>query len=181
MIIGYARVSTQNQELRLQMDALQHAGAEKIFQDILSGKSKEREGLKQTLETLTEGDTLVIWKLDRLGRSLTDLISIVNELNIKKINLKSLTESIDTSTPAGRFFFHLMGALAQMERELTRERVMAGLEAARRAGKYGGRPRKMTEERTESAKTLLSSGLNYTQTAKSLGITRATLYRALKR
>ena len=141
MFIGYARVSTLEQTLDLQKDALQKAGCERVFTDTLSGAKSERPGLKDALEMARAGDTLVVWKLDRLGRSLTQLIEIVTELQQRNIEFQSLTEHIDTASPGGKLIFHIFGALAEFERDLIRERTLAGLAAARARGKKGGRPR----------------------------------------
>ena len=135
MLIGYVRVSTNDQNTDLQRNALNCAGCELIFEDKISGTKSERPGLKKLLRTLSAGDTLVVWKLDRLGRSMRHLVVLVEELRERGINFRSLTDSIDTSTPMGRFFFHVMGALAEMERELIVERTKAGLEAARAQGR----------------------------------------------
>lgn len=155
MLIGYARVSTQDQNLDLQTEALISAGCKKIFDDKISGRKAERPGLAKTLEMLREGDTLVVWKLDRLGRSIKNLVDLVGELQKQGIQFKSLTDAIDTSTPSGRFFFHIMASLAEMERELTVERTRAGLEVARQLGRKGGRKRQMTDSKIEPAKKLL--------------------------
>ncbi len=135
MLIGYVRVSTNEQNTALQRNALESAGCELIFEDKASGKKTERPGLKKVLRMLSRGDTLVVWKLDRLGRSMRHLVVLVEELRDRGINFRSLTDSIDTSTPMGRFFFHVMGALAEMERELIVERTRAGLDAARAEGR----------------------------------------------
>lgn len=177
MKIGYARVSTAEQNLALQIDALKNAECEKIFEDKTSGSKDERVGLNQALENLREGDTLVVWKLDRLGRSLKSLIKLISELEEKDVNFKSITDSIDTSTAAGRFFFHLMASLSQMERELIIERTRAGLEAAKRQGRVGGRKRVMTDRKIKSAKKLLAAGELPRDVATTLGISLATLYR----
>lgn len=179
MFIGYARVSTQDQNLTLQLEALTNAGCERIFEDKASGTRTVREGLSKAIEMLREGDTLVVWKLDRLGRSIKDLIMLVEDLNKQGINFKSLTDSIDTSTASGRFFFHVMSALAQMERELIVERTRAGLEVAKSLGRIGGRKRLMTDTKIESAKKLLEAGVPPKDVAKSLGISVPTLYRHL--
>ncbi|EFF8886618.1 recombinase family protein, partial [Escherichia coli] len=139
MLIGYVRVSTNEQNTALQRNALESAGCELIFEDKASGKQTERPGLKKVLRMLSRGDTLVVWKLDRLGRSMRHLVVLVEELRDRGINFRSLADSIDTSTPMGRFFFHVMGALAEMERELIVERTRAGLDAARAEGRIGGR------------------------------------------
>jgi len=179
MLIGYARVSTFDQNLDLQRAALTENGCGKIYEDRMSGVRAERPGLKLTLEVLREGDTLVVWKLDRLGRSVKGLVDLVSELAERGINFKSLTDSIDTGTPSGRFFFHVMASLAQMERELTIERTRAGLIAARQQGKIGGRKRKMTDSKIESARKLLANGVPPKEVAENLGISIPTLYRWL--
>src|ERR671919_2610249 len=144
MNIGYARVSTQDQTLNLQKDALKNIGCTKIFTDTASGTKAEREGLEEALEYVREGDTLVVWRLDRLGRSLKHLIETITELNNRKIGFKSVQESIDTTTSGGKLVFHIFGALAEFEREIIRERTKAGLTAARSRGKVGGRPKALT-------------------------------------
>lgn len=177
MLIGYARVSTADQNLTLQRDALKAAGCDRIFEDKVSGSRAERVGLAQAMDMLRPGDTLVVWKLDRLGRSVGRLVETVEKLEKQGIDFKSLTDAIDTSTPSGRFFFHVMASLAQMERELIAERTKAGLEAARLLGRKGGRTRKMSESKLESAKKLLASGIPPKDVAKNLGVSVPTLYR----
>ena len=177
MLIGYARVSTQDQNLDLQSEALTKAGCEKIFNDKISGSRTERPELTKALEMLREGDTLVVWKLDRLGRSVKNLVDLVGELHQQGIQFKSLTDAIDTGTPSGRFFFHVMASLAEMERELTVERTRAGLEVARQLGRKGGRRRQMTESKIESAKKLLANGVPPRDVATNLGVSVPTLYR----
>ena len=177
MLIGYARVSTQDQNLDLQSEALTKAGCQKIFNDKISGSRVERPGLTKALEMLREGDTLVVWKLDRLGRSVKNLVDLVGELHQQGIQFKSLTDAIDTGTPSGRFFFHVMASLAEMERELTVERTRAGLEVARQLGRKGGRRRQMTESKIESAKKLLANGVPPRDVAMNLGVSVPTLYR----
>src|SRR5437588_9160914 len=140
MLIGYARVSTQDQTLHLQKDELEKAGCSHIFTDTLSGAKTERPGLYKALHYLREGDSLVVWKLDRLGRSLKHLIETITTLNNRKIGFKSLTENIDTTTSGGKLIFHIFGALAEFERDIIRERTKAGLAAARARGRLGGRP-----------------------------------------
>ncbi|MTK64798.1 MAG: recombinase family protein [Methanobacterium sp.] len=179
MLIGYARVSTQDQNLGLQRDALVKAGCQKIYEDKISGTRAQRPGLDKALEILREGDTIVIWKLDRLGRSVKQLVDLVADLRKQGVQFKSLTDSIDTATPSGRFFFHVMASLAEMERELTVERTRAGLEVARQLGRKGGRKRQMTESKIESAKKLLASGVPPRDVAKDLGVSIPTLYRWL--
>jgi DNA invertase Pin-like site-specific DNA recombinase len=177
VLIGYARVSTHDQNLELQYDALNKSGCKKIFEDKVSGNRVERPGLNRLLEILREGDTLVVWKLDRLGRSVKNLVDLVGELHKQGVQFKSLTDSIDTGTPSGRFFFHVMASLAQMERELTIERTRAGLEVARQLGRKGGRKRQMTDSKIESAKKLLANGIPPRDVAKNLGVSVPTLYR----
>lgn len=179
MLIGYARVSTDDQNLDLQVDALKAAGCEQLHTDQASGAAKARRGLEEALKYLRTGDTLVVWKLDRLGRTVKGLVELVESLHSKGIQFKSLTDGIDTSTAAGRFFFHVMAALAEMERELIRERTHAGLQAARARGRLGGRKPKMDASKIDVARRLLDSGVPAVEVAKNLGIGRATLYRAL--
>ncbi|MBU1344168.1 MAG: recombinase family protein [Proteobacteria bacterium] len=177
MLIGYARVSTQDQNLDLQRDALEKAGCKKLFEDKVSGTRADRPGLIKAMEILREGDTLVVWKLDRLGRSVKQLVDLISELHKKSIQFKSVTDAIDTGTTSGRFFFHVMASLAEMERELTVERTRAGLEAARRLGRKGGRKRQMTDSKIESAKKLLANGIPPRDVAQNLGVSIPTLYR----
>jgi DNA invertase Pin-like site-specific DNA recombinase len=177
MLIGYARVSTQDQNLDLQQEALIKAGCQKLFEDKVSGTRADRPGLTKALEMLREGDTLVVWKLDRLGRSVKQLVDLVGSLQKQGVQFKSLTDVIDTGTPAGRFFFHIMASLAEMEREMTVERTLAGLAVARQLGRKGGRKPKMTESKIVSAKKLLSSGVPPKDVAKNLGVSIPTLYR----
>jgi DNA invertase Pin-like site-specific DNA recombinase len=177
MLIGYARVSTQDQNLDLQHSALTGAGCDKIYEDKISGTRAERPGLGKALEMLRDGDTLVVWKLDRLGRSVKHLVDLVGALAARGVNFKSLTDSIDTRTPSGRFFFHVMASLAEMERELMVERTQAGLEAARRMGRTGGRRRQMTDSKISAAKRLLADGVAPRNVAKNLGVSIPTLYR----
>lgn len=177
MQIGYARVSTQDQSLDLQHEALVKAGCHKIFEDKVSGTRVDRPGLTKTLEMLREGDTLVVWKLDRLGRSVKQLVNMVTDLQQQGVQFKSLTDSIDTGTPSGRFFFHVMASLAEMERELIVERTRAGLAVARQRGRKSGRKPKMTDSKIESAKKLLASGVPPKDVAKNLSVSIPTLYR----
>jgi DNA invertase Pin-like site-specific DNA recombinase len=156
MLIGYARVSTTDQNLTLQKDALLKAGCERIYEDELSGTKENRPGLLKALEQLREGDTLIVWKLDRLGRSVKSLIELVSELHSKNIHFKSVTDSIDTSTPSGRFFFNVMASLAQMERELIVERTKAGLVAAKKLLESGAIPRDVAKDSGVSLATLYS-------------------------
>ena len=177
MLIGYARVSSQDQNLELQTEALIKVGCQKVFEDKISGSRAERPGLTKAQEALREGDTLVVWKLDRLGRSVKNLVDLVGELHKQGVQFKSLTDAIDTGTASGRFFFHVMASLAEMERELTMERTRAGLEVARQLGRRGGRKREMTESKIKSAKKLLTSGVPARDVASNLGISVPTLYR----
>ena len=177
MLIGYARVSTQDQNLDLQTEALAKVGCKKIFNDKISGSHAERPGLAKVQEALREGDTLVVWKLDRLGRSVKHLVDLVSELHKRGVQFKSLTDAIDTGTASGRFFFHVMASLAEMERELTIERTQAGLKVARQLGRTGGRKRQMTESKIKSAKKLLASGVPPRDVAANLGVSVPTLYR----
>ncbi|WP_422450654.1 MULTISPECIES: recombinase family protein [unclassified Endozoicomonas] len=179
MKIGYARVSTKDQDLSLQREALLAAGCNKIYEDKVSGTQSNREGLKLAFEVLRDGDTLIVWKLDRLGRSATNLITLINELEQQDCHFVSLTDNIDTSTTAGRFFFHVMASLAQMERELIVERTRAGLEIAKQRGRVGGRKRQMTDSKIDAAKKLLSNGLPAKEVAENLGVSIPTLYRWL--
>ena len=179
MRIGYARVSTPDQRLDVQHEALTRSGCDKVFDDTMSGKATDRPGLQKALDILRKGDTLVVWKLDRLGRSVKQLVDLVSGFEAEGINFVSLTDSIDTSTPAGRFFFHVMASLAEMERELTVERTRPGLEIARLKGRIGGRKRMMTDSKVEAARHLLASGLTPHDVATNLGVSVATLYRWL--
>ncbi len=184
MKIGYARVSTKDQNLELQIDALKKAGCEKIYQDIASGAKTERPELNNMIDNLRSGDVLVIWKLDRLGRSLNHLIGLVNSLIEKKIGLQSLNDPIDTTTPQGRLSFNLFASLAEFERDLIRERTNAGLSAARARGRMGGRPKglpKKAEATACAAETLYKEGvLTVDEIAKKLGIAKSTLYSYLR-
>jgi len=177
MLIGYARVSTDDQNLELQLSALNEAGCERIFSDKASGASATRPRLNEALSFLREKDTLVVWKLDRLGRSVKGLVDLIAELEKRQVNFRSLTDSIDTGTPSGRFFFHVMASLAQMERELMVERTQAGLIAAQQRGRVLGRKRLMTSSKVESAQKLLATGVSPHEVAKNLGVSVPTLYR----
>ncbi len=179
MLVGYARVSTEDQQLTLQTQSLKKCGCKKIFSDKAGGARTDRPGLKEALSHLRPGDTLVVWKLDRLGRSVKGLVDLVGELEHQKVHFKSITDSIDTSTPAGRFFFHVMASLAQMERELTVERTRAGMEAARRLGRVGGRKRLMSEKKMAAARNLLAQGTPPKDVAHAVGVSVPTLYRWL--
>ena len=183
MRIGYARVSTSDQNLDLQLSALAQVGCERIFSDQgLSGATRQRPGLMEALAALKSGDTLVIWRLDRLGRSLSHLIEMVTELGDRKIGLYSVNECIDTASAGGILIFHIMGALAQFERSLISERTRAGMSAARQRGSAIGRPVKLSTQDVEVARGAIHGGLATVQgAARDMGISRATLYRALRR
>ena len=180
ILIGYARVSTGEQNLDLQIDALLAAGCERerIYTDELSGVKAERPGLQEAWKQLRRGDTLVVWRLDRLGRSLKDLVSRIEELQQGDIGFRSLQEALDTTTAAGKLQFHVFSALAEFERELIRERTLAGLRAARARGRKGGRPKAMTPEKVRLAARLMSDpSLAVDDICNTLGVSRATLYR----
>ena len=178
MKIGYARVSTDEQTTDPQIDALRDHGCETIYQEHRSGKNTDRIELENCLKALREGDTLTVWRLDRLGRNLADLVRIVNDLESRGIGFASLTESIDTTTPAGKLVFHLFASLAEFERNLIRERTMAGLKAARARGKSSGRPQKLTGKNLAMAKTLMDDRSNdVAEIAKRFQVSRSTLYR----
>ena len=178
MHIGYARVSTEDQHLHLQIDALQKAGCEKIFKDEMSGAKTERPGLREALDFVRQGDTLVVWRLDRLGRSLKDLIGRVEELKQRHVEFRSLNENIDTSSSGGKFMFHIFSALAEFERELIRERTMAGLAAARARGRLGGRPRVLTPDKLKLATSLMKDPtVSIKEICRNLDVSRTTLYR----
>jgi DNA invertase Pin-like site-specific DNA recombinase len=180
MLIGYARVSTYDQNLDLQRDALQKAGCETIYTDTLSGSKAERKGLEEALTYLRPSDTLVVWKLDRLGRSLKHLIETVNDLYGRGIGFRSLTENIDTTTPGGKLIFHIFGALAEFEREVIRERTKAGLTAARARGRAGGRPRKLDEKKIRQLRSLSADkSLSIEDILDTLRISKSTYYRYL--
>ena len=177
VLIGYVRVSTNEQNTALQRNALDCAGCELIFEDKMSGKTSDRPGLKKLLRMLSEGDTLVVWKLDRLGRSMRHLVVLIEDLRQRGANFRSLTDSIDTSTPMGRFFFHVMGALAEMERELIVERTRAGLAAAREEGRIGGRRPKLSPEQWEQAGRLIAAGESRKTVALIFDVGVSTLYK----
>jgi DNA invertase Pin-like site-specific DNA recombinase len=181
MLIGYARVSTQDQTLDLQKDALQKIGCTKIFTDTASGSATERLGLTEALQFLRAGDALVVWRLDRLGRSLQHLIETISKLQQRAIGFKSLTENIDTTTPGGKLIFHVFGALAEFERDLIRERTQAGLAAARARGRRGGRPILLNAKQRQLLQTLYSDkSSRIADTLSALHISKSTLYRYLK-
>lgn len=177
--IGYARVSTFDQSLDLQSDALTAAGCTRIFTEHASGTRTDRPQLDDLFTHLRVGDTLVVWRLDRLGRSLPHLLSLVAELQQRRVGLISVTEAIDTTTAGGRLVFNIFGALAEFERALVVERTQAGLAAARARGRTGGRPPKLTAAKLAQAKRMLASEMTHTAVAEVLGISRVTLYRHL--
>jgi len=180
MLVGYARVSTQDQDPALQLDALQAAGCEKLFTEKASGAQRERPQLQAALEYMRDGDTLVIWKLDRLARSLKQLIETVEALAARGIGLRSLTEAIDTTTSGGKLIFHIFGALAEFERGVIRERTRAGLDAARARGRKGGRPPALSPGDLAAAKALLRDPtIRVEDVARRLGVVPSTLYRHL--
>lgn len=177
MQVGYARVSTIEQNLHLQEDALKNAGCEKIFHDTVSGAKPHRPGLENIMEFLRKGDVLVVWRLDRLGRSLFDLLEIVTHFEIRGIGFRSITESIDTTTSSGKLVFQIFGAIAEFERNLIRERTTAGLNAARKRGRCGGRPRVLDTQKIELAKRLYEEKQHSIKEICSImGITKPCLY-----
>jgi len=183
MLIGYARVSTQDQTLDLQTDALKQAGCERLFTDTLSGAKAERPGLQEAMHHLRAGDTLVVWRLDRLGRTLKQLIATITDLSEQDIGFKSLQENIDTTTSGGKLIFHIFGALAEFEREIIRERTNAGLQAARARGRFGGRPKmqSLDPKKMALAKQLHDDHSRSVQEiCEMLKISKSTLYRYLK-
>ena len=178
MLIGYVRVSTHDQNLDLQKDALTRAGCERILADHQSGAKAERPGLRSALDYAREGDTLVVWRLDRLSRSLKDLIEMVTQLEKRGISLKSLHESLDTSSNSGKLIFHIFGALAEFERNLIRERTEAGLQAARARGRKGGRPAALdADKRTLMIQLYDEKKHTVKQICKMMGISKPTLYK----
>lgn len=181
MLVGYYRISTRDQNSELQEIALKKAGCNKMFSDVASGSNTERSGLQDAIEFLRKDDVLVVWRLDRLGRSLKDLINTINVLDTNGIGFKSLQENMDTTTSGGRLVFHVFAALAEFEKEIIRERTYAGLEAARARGKHGGRPTKMDERKIVMAKNLhRDPQYSIEEICKTLKISRSTLYRHLQ-
>jgi DNA invertase Pin-like site-specific DNA recombinase len=185
VLVGYMRVSSESdrQSTDLQKDALIAAGVDErnIYMDHMSGARDDRPGLAKALDYMKVGDILVVWKLDRLGRSLPHLIKIMNQLSEKKIGFRTLTEQMDTTTPHGELLFHLFGALAQYERSLARERIMAGLDAAKKRGRKGGRPKAIDNEKAEAIKNMLDSGASKASVSRTFNLPRTTLYDHLAR
>jgi len=179
-LIGYARVSTAEQDTALQTDALRKVGCDKIFEDTASGAKAERPGLAAALAYVREGDTLVVWRLDRLGRSLPHLIETIGALQARGVGFRSLSEAIDTTTSGGRLIFHVFGALGQFERDLIRERTRAGLRAAAARGRKGGRKPVVTAEKLQRAREHIANGLTVREAAARLKVGKTALYAALK-
>ncbi len=179
MLIGYARVSTAEQDLTPQLVALSEAGCEKVFSDKASGAKADRAGLADALSHARKGDVLVVWKLDRLGRTMKGLVDLAAELAERGIGLRSITDGIDAGGTAGKLVFHIMAAMAEMERDLIRERTTAALLIAKRDGRVGGRKTVMTPKRIQAARRLLASGMTAREIAPTIGVSVATLYRHL--
>ena len=181
MLVGYARVSTLVQDFGMQTDALTEAGCERLYTDVASGAKAARPGLAEALDYVRSGDTLVVWRLDRLGRSLSHLIDVVRNLHERDVGFWALQEQVDTTTASGKLVFHVFGALAEFERELIRERTAAGLKAAGTRGRVGGRKRRMSAEQVRQALVLLRSpDCNVAQVSRTFGVHRATLYRNVR-
>ena len=179
MVIGYMRVSTADQNHDLQRDALKAAGCERIFQDVISGSRETRNGLAEALAALQPGDTFVVWRLDRLGRSMLHLVTTVNQLGERGVGFRSLTEGFDTTHNGGRLVFHVFAALAEFERGVIKERVTAGIAAAKARGRVGGRPKAMDAKKLKMAQSLLNGGSSISEVAEALSVSQATLYRYL--
>jgi DNA invertase Pin-like site-specific DNA recombinase len=179
-LIGYTRVSTTEQKLEPQVDALKAAGCETVFEDVISGAKADRPGLNEAMAFLRKGDTLVVWKLDRLGRSMKHLVETVTNLGDRGVGFRSLTEGVDTTTTGGTLVFHLFGALAQFERDLIIERTQAGLKAAATRGRKGGRKPVVTPKKLEQARAHISDGLTVREAAARLKISKTSLYNALR-
>lgn len=181
MLIGYSRISTNDQSLDSQIDKLKQYGCEKIYTDIMSGSKSERPQLNEMIEYAREGDTIVVYRLDRLGRGLKDLINLITIFELKKVNFKSLTENIDTTTSTGKLIFHIAGAFAEFERNIIRERTKAGLESARARGRKGGRPKKINDNLIRLAKTMhANKEISINDIVKNLGVSRATFFNMVK-
>ena len=178
--VGYSRVSTIDQDPTLQLDALAAAGCAKVFEDRASGARADRAGLRSALEYVRDGDVLIVWKLDRLGRSLPHLIETVTSLATRGVGFRSITEAIDTTTPGGRLVFHLFGALGEFERDLIQERTRAGLAAAAARGRKGGRKPVVTSEKLKLARTFIAKGLTVREAATRLRVGKTALYDALR-
>ncbi len=182
MKIGYARISTKDQSFDLQIDALKKAGCEKIFKDISSGKNKNRKQFDEMLAFARENDTIIVWKLDRAGRSLNHLISLINDLQNKKVDFLAINDNIDTSTATGRLIFHIFASLAEFESSLIKERTLAGLSAARARGKKGGRPTVITKNISIAAKGLYKNkNITVKEMCETLKISRATFYKIINK
>lgn len=177
--LGYARVSTRDQNLEMQLDALNEAGCVRIFSDKVSGTQADRPELNKMLEYARPGDTIVVWKLDRFGRNLRDLLDQINALDERGVGFKSLGDNLDTTSPGGRLIFHVFGAMAQYERDMLSERTRAGLKAARARGRVGGRRRAFTDEQVAVARDLYDKGNTVSSIGKTLGVSRGTIYRYL--
>ena len=180
MLVGYSRVSTPDQTPELQIDALNSEGCDKIFSDIASGAKTDRPGLNDAINYCREGDTLVVWKLDRMGRSMSHLIETIKQLEGIGIGFRSITENIDTTSAGGKLIFHLFGALAEFERDLIRERVQAGLKSARARGRKGGRPPVPEETKAMAQALMKGKTLSVKQICDQLGIARSTFYKYAK-
>lgn len=179
MLIGYARVSTADQDPQLQIDALEAAGIDRLFTDHASGAATSRPAFDQMMQTLRPGDTVMVWRLDRLGRSMKHLLELVADFEAREVGLRSLNEQLDTTTANGRLIFHVMAALAEFERGLLAERTQAGLEVARKKGRLGGRPRALTAAAVQAVVDLRNDGKSVAAIAETLRVGRATVYRAL--
>ncbi len=179
-LIGYARVSTAEQDTALQTDALRKAGCERVFEDTASGAKADRPGLADALAYLRDGDVLAVWRLYRLGRSMPHLIETIGALEARGVGFRSLTEAIDTTTPGGRLIFHVFGALGQFERDLIRERTKAGLTAAAARGRKGGRKPVVTADKLQQARKHIANGLNVREAAARLKVSKTALYAALQ-
>lgn len=180
MIFGYARVSTHEQDHALQLDALHKAGVEEVVTDTISGTKRERPGLDRLLDKVRAGDSIVVWRLDRLARSLTNLLELVDTLNKKGVSIRSLHEDINTASANGRLILHIFGALGEFEAALVKERTMAGLQAARAQGRKGGRKPSLNPEQRRMVRSLIKDGVPKTDICKQFGISRAALYRNLE-
>ena len=178
--IAYARVSTHDQSHDLQLDALKAAGCQRFFTDTASGASTDRPGLAAALDYARQGDVLVVWRLDRLGRSLKHLLEIVENLNSRGIGLVSICESLDTTSASGRLIIHVFGAIGEFERQLLRERINSGLVAARRRGRVGGRPRAIDAAKARTIRALRANGATIAEIVQSSGVSRATVVRFLR-